>query len=127
VILSEGCDDYVRKPFREHELFEILEEHLGVEFVYQDVAPSPTLSGSYREALSALQIQEEAEFFMRLGALPEAWREGLERAAILGSMDRLIESIEEIRDADPEFADLLSAWARGYQHDKIIAALREAR
>ena len=33
LILSEGCDDYVRKPFREDELFTALEKHLGVKFV----------------------------------------------------------------------------------------------
>jgi CheY-like chemotaxis protein len=38
LILSEGCDDYVRKPFREEALFEALQRHLGVAFVYEDEA-----------------------------------------------------------------------------------------
>ena len=36
VILEAGCDDYLRKPFRENEMFEMLHQHLGVEFVYEE-------------------------------------------------------------------------------------------
>ncbi|MCK4724538.1 MAG: response regulator, partial [Anaerolineales bacterium] len=37
IILSEGCDDYLRKPFRENVLFAALEKHLGVRFITQEV------------------------------------------------------------------------------------------
>jgi signal transduction histidine kinase/CheY-like chemotaxis protein/streptogramin lyase len=45
LILSEGCDDYVRKPFREEALFAVLQRHLGVAFVYGEAEgkrPFPT-------------------------------------------------------------------------------------
>ena len=34
--LSAGCDDFVRKPFREEEIFEIMKKHLGVRYLYGD-------------------------------------------------------------------------------------------
>ena len=37
VMLSEGCDGYMRKPFREADLFDALDHHLGVRFVYQEM------------------------------------------------------------------------------------------
>jgi CheY-like chemotaxis protein len=125
LILSEGCDDYVRKPFREHELFEILEKHLAVEFIYKDLPPTSTRPGLYRDVFSALSVEDEDEFHARLSELPKVWREEVERNAVLGSLDRLLESIDQIRDADPELADLLSSWAREYEDEKIIAALRK--
>jgi DNA-binding response OmpR family regulator len=34
--ISTGCDDFLRKPFRETEVFELLHKHLGVRFVYEE-------------------------------------------------------------------------------------------
>jgi signal transduction histidine kinase/DNA-binding NarL/FixJ family response regulator len=35
-ILMAGCDDYVGKPFRENEIFEVMAKHLGLEYIYSD-------------------------------------------------------------------------------------------
>ena len=45
-VLAEGCDDFVRKPFRAEELFAMLTKHLGVRFIFEDVAPPETASSS---------------------------------------------------------------------------------
>ena len=34
VVLSAGCDDFVRKPFRDKDIFDVLHRHLGVRFLY---------------------------------------------------------------------------------------------
>ncbi|MDJ0517437.1 MAG: ATP-binding protein [Trichodesmium sp. MO_231.B1] len=36
IILSAGCDDFVRKPFRESMIFETMKKHLGVEYIYAE-------------------------------------------------------------------------------------------
>ncbi|RMD69663.1 MAG: response regulator, partial [Cyanobacteria bacterium J149] len=38
IILDAGCDDYVRKPFLDSTIFEMLEKHLGVKFIYEKIA-----------------------------------------------------------------------------------------
>ncbi|MCP4713730.1 MAG: response regulator, partial [Deltaproteobacteria bacterium] len=35
-ILESGCDDFIRKPYRETEIFEALAKHLGVRFLYAE-------------------------------------------------------------------------------------------
>ena len=35
-ILASGCDDMVFKPFREHEIFELMARFLGVEYIYAE-------------------------------------------------------------------------------------------
>ena len=35
-MLDAGCDDFVRKPFREEELFDKMAHHLGLSFVYEE-------------------------------------------------------------------------------------------
>jgi CheY-like chemotaxis protein len=36
MILSAGCDDFVRKPFQEEVLLEKIATHLGVRYVYEE-------------------------------------------------------------------------------------------
>jgi two-component system sensor histidine kinase/response regulator len=38
-ILAAGCDDFVRKPFRDSDIFEHMAKHLGVQYQYELVEP----------------------------------------------------------------------------------------
>lgn len=126
VIISEGCDDYVRKPFREEELFRILERHLGVEFVYQEVdSPKPEAAIPHAD-IARLGKDGQDTLLARLAELPETWRAELERAAVLGATDRLLEGNDQIRAGAPELAELLASWARGFEHERILDLLRAA-
>jgi len=33
---TNGCDDFVRKPFHTEAMFDIMAKHLGVGYIYQD-------------------------------------------------------------------------------------------
>jgi len=49
IVLSAGCDDWVRKPFRESAIFETIAKHLGVRYCYEEgraIAPNVTNIGS---------------------------------------------------------------------------------
>jgi len=35
-ILAAGCDDFIRKPYYESEIYEMLAKHLGLRFLYSD-------------------------------------------------------------------------------------------
>jgi two-component system sensor histidine kinase ChiS len=127
VILSEGCDDYVRKPFREEELYEILEQHLGVEFVYEDLEPSEAEAESpgrwslTDDRLDLIQLRR------RLAELPQAWRAAIERATVLGATDQLLAGIDEIRVQEPELAEVLAKWAGDFDHQRILNLFREVQ
>ncbi len=40
-IMKAGCDDFIRKPYRNSEIFEALSKHLGLRFVYEEKAVTP--------------------------------------------------------------------------------------
>jgi signal transduction histidine kinase/CheY-like chemotaxis protein len=85
LILSAGCDDFVRKPFLESTIFEKMQLHLGVEYIYEDSDPattSPTL----------LELNEEA-----LEVMPVDWLLQLQQAAT--ELDR--EKIERLLELIP--------------------------
>ena len=35
-ILAAGCDELVRKPFKDHQIFECMARQLDVKYIYQD-------------------------------------------------------------------------------------------
>ncbi len=41
-ILASGCDDLVRKPFREHKIFETMAQLLDVEYIYEQTGEEPS-------------------------------------------------------------------------------------
>ena len=88
--LAGVFDDWVYKPFRETELFEKLEKHLGVQFVYQS-PPSPEEKGSGEPVLQAGD----------LAGLPRDWLERFLGAVKRGRPRQMHDLIEEIR---PDFA-----------------------
>jgi CheY-like chemotaxis protein len=115
VILSEGCDEYVRKPFREHELFEILTRFLGVRFVY---APAG--------AAEAAPEVDRAALAQALAAQPAPWRAELRQAVRLGYGDRISALLAKQRARAPEAIGHLERLAQAYEHEAILAALRQA-
>jgi len=108
LILSEGCDDFVRKPFVEEEIYEKLEKHLGVSFIVEqsssDTAEVPTVALGPRE----------------MDLLAVSWRDGFRQATSDADYARLLHMIDEIRPAQPEIARSLAALVEAFQYEKIL-------
>ncbi len=37
VVWSTGCDEFIRKPFKDEEILEAIARYLGAEFIYEDL------------------------------------------------------------------------------------------
>ncbi|MGC9400091.1 MAG: GAF domain-containing protein [Anaerolineae bacterium] len=117
LILSEGCDDFVRKPFRKEEIYDRLAEHLGVRFIYaeEQAESRPDLEPEDAEAL----LTPEA-----LADLPSAEREALHAAAMQADADRLFELIKSLAARDDhngsQLAAALESLVRNFRFDIIM-------
>jgi CheY-like chemotaxis protein len=121
VILSEGCDAYIRKPFRQDELFETLQKHLGVRFVYQEERRPQAPSGERR----ARQDESRGILTGRAAALPGELLDDLRQATVLGYQDEILRQIAAIEAVDPRLATELAGLARDYEHEKILAMIEK--
>lgn len=36
IVLSAGCDDFLRKPFAEHTIFDTLAKYLGIKYIFAE-------------------------------------------------------------------------------------------
>jgi CheY-like chemotaxis protein len=110
VAISAGCDDFVRKPFREEEIFEKMAHYLGVRYVYEPLISLPKAQAGQS------QINPEL-----LDAMPVEWRKQLHQAAIQVDAEQILRLIEQI---PPEYANLalsLTDLVNNYQFDRIVA------
>jgi signal transduction histidine kinase/DNA-binding NarL/FixJ family response regulator len=119
LILSAGCDDFIRKPFREEEIFDALAKHLGVRFVYQEEHPEPAAADAEGGENDLLTPQVMA-------ALPAEWVDKLYQAATQADGDQVLRLIEEIRPQNEPLADALAGLARDFRFD-ILMNLTESR
>jgi CheY-like chemotaxis protein len=113
-ILLEGCDDFVRKPFRKEVIYDMLAKHLGVCFVYEEreagiVAPDAgTLSA---EALTAQ---------------PADWLAELRAATIKADLNRMLILVEQIRGQNAALADALEDLIKSFEYKRILNLIEEA-
>jgi CheY-like chemotaxis protein len=110
-ILAADCDDFIRKPFKDTEIFDALAEHLGVRFVHKDEMPA--------DVVIERHLTVEA-----LSELPPELLEGLKIALIrldIGAVDR---AIEAIRVHEPSMADILAAKAKELQFGQILRVIK---
>jgi two-component system sensor histidine kinase/response regulator len=121
VILSEGCDDFVRKPFREAEIFDKLTTHLGVCFVYEE---TETTAQAPRPADGAASPQERLTP-ADLADLPPDWVAELYQAAVQADGDLVLELVEQIRAQHPSVAEALAGLARNYRLDIIVTLTQQ--
>jgi PAS domain S-box-containing protein len=92
-VLAAGCDEFLRKPFREAELFGMLGRHLGLDYVYAE------------EAVAAVAPPAPVDA-ARLAALPAALRARLGEALLRLDMAEATAAAQAVAALDPE----LGAW-----------------
>jgi len=117
-IIAAGCDDFVRKPFRESEIFDILAKHLGVQFIYE--MPEDGARAGQTDVGAADDAATQEGLRSALAALPAAWITDLYRATVALDADRMLALIADMRPQAPRLADTLSQWVHNFDYEKII-------
>jgi len=125
IILSEGCDAYMRKPFREDELFDTLQKHLGAKYIYSKEAGEKGI-GVPPQDEETRERRPMQEGVTNLSAIPAELIDNLHQATILGSMNEILSAITQINKIDPALANELTQLAENYEHDKILDMIRES-
>ena len=115
VALAHGANAFLRKPFREAALFELIRQHLPVEYVYRDKART---EGSAQPAGRQDAVSEEA-----LARLPEKLRVAMREATVNGDTVRLNQLLQQVAVGDAGLAQSLRQLADRYDHDTLTRLL----
>jgi CheY-like chemotaxis protein len=110
-ILASGCDDFIRKPYRETEIFDALERNLGVRFLYGEDLPAPASAEASRVTLAQLE------------KLPQALLEELREAAVLLDGERCLEVAGRIAHINQNLGARLENMVKNLRHKELLAQL----
>ena len=116
-VLAAGCDDFLRKPFKEADMFKLIEKHLGVRYTYQDLSDP--------EARSDLTHDDTVLTPAELKTLPEGWLDKIYNASMRGRSKQVLELIKEIEATHSQLTDALNDFIRNFQVDKIPPLIEE--
>lgn len=119
LVLSEGCDDFVPKPFRQEDITDILVKHLGVRFIYDNA--DDLAAGSVPKSAN------KADFKLDFEGLDEEWISALYRAAMEANSNKIKSLTCQIRKKNFELASELGELADNFDHDAILMAIERRR
>jgi CheY-like chemotaxis protein len=106
--MQSGCDDFVRKPFRETEIYDKLSYHLGVKYTIQNTSNG---NGDNGDRLIPADLENMS---------PE-WVERLHNAATKGQSQQSLKIIEEIYPTHPITANALTKLVHEFRFGKLVA------
>ena len=111
MVLSAGCDDFLRKPFKEQVIFDTLAKHLGVKYIYEQTP-------AHEHEIDI--FQETAISSENLKIMSDQWIIRLYKSALEADKSLVMQVIEEIPDQQTFLVRSLIKLARNFQFEKLI-------
>ncbi|QLE44390.1 response regulator [Nostoc sp. C052] len=113
VVLSSGCNDFVRKPFREEVILNMMSKYLGVRYVYEQ---EPIQQDQFADN-SDLKLFSLEKILDRM---PTEWVKQLHQAALCTDEKLIFRLLEQIPEESALLANTLSDWVNNFRIDKVI-------
>jgi signal transduction histidine kinase/DNA-binding response OmpR family regulator len=113
LILAAGCDDFVRKPYREQEIFEVMRKHLGLKYVYEE------------ERKEEVPVEKTSELTPRqLADLPADLLRRLHQAVVEVDQTHAVALMEQITQHDAAVGNALLAFAKKLDYGRLLFLLK---
>jgi CheY-like chemotaxis protein len=109
IVLSAGCDDFLRKPFAEHTIFDTLAKHLGVKYIFAE-----TISSTLNQAAQSILTSQD------LTCMSEEWIAQLYTAALEANTNLVMNLIQEIPEGETYLIQSLTKLARQFKFEELV-------
>ncbi|CBN59102.1 MULTISPECIES: hybrid sensor histidine kinase/response regulator [Kamptonema] len=109
IVLSAGCDDFVRKPFAEYTIFDTLAKHLGVKYIYAETN-LPTIDERSGTILTSLQLT----------CMPREWISQLYEAALEANTNLVLQLVGEIPQTETRLIQSLTKLVRRFEFEQLV-------
>jgi signal transduction histidine kinase/CheY-like chemotaxis protein len=119
IVLSAGCDDFMRKPFREQEIFTAMNKHIGVRYIYEEPIDQAAQSLSKTEIKDVLVPEA-------LTALPSELLANLASSAKSSDIAEVDRLIQEVKAMNASIGDAFLALANEFEYGKIASLIEAA-
>ncbi len=110
--LDSGCNDFVRKPFRESDIFNIMTKYLGVRYIYEE---------DKEERLPTTELQS------MLSGLSSTLLNDLAVASGSCNADEIDRIIDDIRDIDNNLGNSLAQLSEKFAYKEIMGLIDKVK
>ncbi|MDM8537063.1 transporter substrate-binding domain-containing protein [Desulfobacterales bacterium HSG17] len=114
-VIEHGCNDFVRKPFKEYEIFAMIRKHLGVEFIYE-----ATVDKKNNKPVMSDQMIQQA-----IAELPKELKNDFKIVVNRVDFDKAVVLLEEIQRENEDLANALLKTVNGYQFESLQKLFEE--
>jgi CheY-like chemotaxis protein len=109
IVLSTGCDDFLRKPFTEHTIFDAVAKHLGVKYIYAETI-SPVLDDTEKSPLTSEDFT----------CMTKKWMSQLYEAALEANTNLVLQLVGQIPQTETHLIKSLKKLARQFEFEQIV-------
>ncbi|MFM9266263.1 hybrid sensor histidine kinase/response regulator [Tychonema sp. BBK16] len=119
VILSAGCDAFMRKPFREAEIFDAMHKHIGVRYIYENITQANVLKTN--------NCEQEVLTVSAFNALPQQLVAELKQSILNIDMDSIYSLVEKISLQDQLMGGAIANCMDNFEYDKVLNLIAETK
>jgi CheY-like chemotaxis protein len=114
-LILPDIQGYIRKPFRENELFETIGKVLGIDYRYVEELPAVAVS---------LYLTSPEVVAEDVTKLPQELISQMREAVDIGDFYRLTDLLKAIEPGNPELAKHLKNYANNFDHDYLQQVIK---
>ncbi len=116
-VLASGCNAFLRKPYRESEIFSTLHDLAGIEFTYEETPAKPP-------------VLEEAELQRRLvqalGDISRERRLQLRESLEAGAVQEVEQALTTLQSGHPDAMKWLQAYTDELRYPELLALIDQS-
>ena len=117
IALSNGCDDFLRKPFHEADLFDLMHKHLGVRFVYEEGQQG---ADRQKQAVNQQELTPEVLAVLSSDVLVQ-----IEKATESCDITAMRQIFADMRPHHPALAETFARLTEDFEYNTILDAVRK--
>jgi len=111
-----GCDGFVRKPFKESEIFAEISKHLGLQYIYEEIT---------QEKSGKTRLSRRASLTLNaVSDLPMEWKVEMKQAIEHVNLDQMHGLVEQVRKQNEILAIAIQKNFDQFQYEKILDLLQ---
>ena len=115
VVLSTGCDSFIRKPFREAEIFDAMEKQIGVQFIYET-------DENNEQKKTKIDVHKVINS-QTIANLSDAWVKDFKQAIVNADSVTIDSLLEKIKDNNPDLARAIYHLTENFEYETLLDLL----
>jgi PAS domain S-box-containing protein len=115
--VAAGCEDFLRKPFKEEKLFDIIKRHLKVKYDYIEEASI--------ENINVVSVRSQITHETLHKLLPKNLLKKLEQAILQADFDLVMSLLEDVKVINETYYKELHRLTENFEYDNLLKLLKK--